>query len=280
MLPRLIAMVSMVLFLSAHAPAVFAESVAQDSTMPALPAQITGQAPMAQAPTQSSVPSAAHTVTVAAGTAIPLTLINPIRSKSSKAGDVVRATVAFPVTVGTEVAIPAGSYAEGTLDQVVLRSSAGQPQVKIHFTRLLFANGYSVPLDADNTQAELDAPAAPSAAIPQIASADAAARADAAAPGRTAQPHLVRTAYGLDGQQQPTPPTLPQVGPSPAVVIGAVMGGGAAVTIGALLWAHHRATSLDYVLFDAGWQFQIVLQQPLTIDMVRTATAAAAPAGQ
>ena len=271
MLSRLIAMVSIIMFLSVQTPAVFSESTASESTAqnPSVPT------PTAQTvPAQSSAPSAAHTITVAAGTAIPLTLINPIRSKSSKTGDAVRATVAFPVTVGTEVAIPAGSYAEGTLDQVVLRSSAGQPQVKIHFTRLLFANGYSVPLDADNTQAELDAPDVPSAAIPQMVSADAGA------PDMGAQPHLVRTAYALDGQQQPTLPPLPQVGPSPAVVMGAVLGGGAAVAITALLWAHHRASSLDYVLFDAGWQFQIVLQQPLTIDVARTATAVAAPAGQ
>jgi len=45
------------------------------------------------------------------------------------------------------------------------------------------------------------------------------------------------------------------------------------------IWAHHRAANLDYVLFDSGWQFQIVLDQPLTIDASRISALAAAPAG-
>lgn len=263
MLTRLIAVVSMGMFLGAQTPSASSERALQSTALPAPPAQ----AAPAPAP---ALPSASSIVSVPAGTAIPLTLINPIRSKSSKAGDAVRATVAFPVTVGTTVAIPAGSYVEGTLEQVVLHSSAGQPQVKVHFTRLLFANGYSVSLDAENTQAEVDAPDVPAAVTPQATSADAALRT-----GTVAQPHLVLAAYG---QQQPTLPPLPQVGPSPAVV-GAVLGGGAAVTIGALLWAHHHAANLDYVLFDAGWQFQIVLQQPVSVDIARIATPVAAPPG-
>lgn len=264
MLTRLIAVVSMGMFLSAQAPSAFSQRAAQNAALPEPPAQA-APVPAPASSTASSI------VTVPAGTAIPLTLINPIRSKSSKPGDAVRATVAFPVTVGTVVAIPAGSYVEGALDQVILHSSAGQPQVKIHFTRLLFANGYSVSLDGENTQAELDAPDVPAEGTPLTATADVPLRTNAAM-----QPHLVRAAYG---QQQPTLPPLPQVGPSPAVVMGAVLGGGAAVTIGALLWAHHHAANLDYVLFDAGWQFQMVLQQPAIIDTARLATPVAVPAG-
>ena len=64
------------------------------------------------APAPSSAPSAAPPpITVAPGTAVPLTLLNPIRSRTTKPGDAIRAVVAFPVTVGTQVAIPAGTYA-------------------------------------------------------------------------------------------------------------------------------------------------------------------------
>jgi len=37
-----------------------------------------------------------------------MTLVSPIKSKSTKVGDAVRAVVAFPITVGGQVAIPAG----------------------------------------------------------------------------------------------------------------------------------------------------------------------------
>ncbi len=268
---RLIAVVSMIAFLSAQTPSGFAQTAVQSPS-----AQNTSmQSLLAETATHGEPSSAQQTITVPAGTAIPLTLINPIRSKSSKPGDAVRATVAFPVTVGTEVAIPAGSYVEGALQQVTARAgSTGQPEVTIHFTRLLFANGYSVGLDAENTQAEWQAPATPGAITPaEETTSDPMPLRDVSAPAADPQPHLLRAAYALEGQQQPALPPLPQVGPSPGVVIGAVMGGAAAFTIGMLLWSRHRAGSLDYVLFDGGWQFQIVLQKQLVIDPARAAAA-------
>ena len=57
----------------------------------------------------------AATITVPAGTVVPLTLVSPIKSKSTKVGDAVRAVVAFPVTVGAQIAIPAGTYVEGVV---------------------------------------------------------------------------------------------------------------------------------------------------------------------
>ncbi len=265
MFSRFVAVVSMITFLAVQMPNALSQNAAP---APAVPAQ--NAAP-------SAAPAQASNVTLPAGASIPLTLINPVRSKSTKPGDAVRATVAFPVTAGNQVAIPAGTYAEGAIQAINRRAgSNGLPQVKIHFTRLLFANGYSVPLDAENAQAELDAPDTP-ASQTEAAESDLTSKPDEA-PSATPQAHLVRASYMPAQQQQPTPPPLPQVGPSPAVVIGGILGGSAAFTIGMLLWAHHRATNLDYILFDSGWQFQIVLDQPLTIDVSRISTPAA-PAG-
>lgn len=147
---------------------------------------------------------------------------------------------------------------------------------------LLFAKGYSVPLDAENTEAKLDPPttAAPQTDSANKVSAPSEPNAPDETPVATSQAHLVRASY-MPGQQ-PTPPPLPplpQEGPSPAVLFGATAGGAAAFAIGMLIWAHHRAVNLDYVLFDSGWQFQIVLDQPLTIDASRISTLAASPAG-
>jgi len=140
--PSLIALFSIASLVSAQIPHAFFQTA-----VPPPPAM------------QTTAPASARTLTLPAGTAIPLTLINPIKKKSTKPGDAVRATVAFPIMAGMQVAIPAGSYVEGVVKTVTARASdTQQPEVGIHFTRLVFANGYSVSLDANSTQAEDFAP--------------------------------------------------------------------------------------------------------------------------
>lgn len=217
-------------------------------------------APAAQ---QIPAPPASPTIIVPAGTAVPLTLMNSIKSKSTKPGDTVRAVVAFPVTVGSRLAIPTGTFVEGTVTQVTVRPLKNQaPTLRIHFTRLLFANGYSVALNGENTQAFL---------LPDESRASTVEVAELTPPAFPG-------AHAAMGEgQQSTMPTLPQVGPSKAVVIGATTGGFAAFTIGMLLWAHHRASNYDFVAFDVGWQFQMVLDSPVTLDAAQVAAAASAP---
>ncbi|MFZ0742812.1 MAG: hypothetical protein WAM85_00305 [Terracidiphilus sp.] len=202
--------------------------------------------------------SASGTITVTTGTTVPLTLVTPIKSKSTHPGDAVRAVVAFPVTVGTQVAIPAGAYVEGVVNAVTVRDKQTRmPSVQIHFTRLLFANGYSVPLDAVNTQAMMIEPEMFSQAAYQLADS------------RDGAPYLGE-GFGAPGQTTPTLPPLPQVGPNPAVVTGAVLGGGVGILVLSLVLAHHHGTA-DFVLFDNGWQCQMVLSSSLTLDAARVA---------
>ena len=226
-------------------------------------AQTPAPAPL---PAPSAAPSAPPQITVAPGTAVPLTLLNSIRSRTTKPGDAIRAVVAFPVTVGTQVAIPAGTYAQGTVTAIASRGSHGQPpNIKIHFTSLLFANGYLATLDAVNSDAMVILPAVDEPAY-EIADA------------RDGAPFLGKRFAAAVGQ--PTPPTLPplpQVGPSKAVVIGTGVGVMAA-GVGLFLWlAHHRAGTFDYVVFDNGWQFTMVLQHPLTLDAGQVAAAPQMP---
>ena len=214
---------------------------------------------------QATAPVSAHTLTVPAGTAIPLTLINPIKKKSTTLGDAVRATVAFPIMAGMQVAIPAGSYVEGVVQQLTARTSdTHQPQVGIHFTRLVFANGYSVSLDASSAQAE---DFAPRLGAPETELA-------------TLTPPAIgmgRGSMGMMGQTSPTLPSVSMPGPNPAVVTGAMLGGAAALGILIFALAHHSQSKVDYVLFDAGWQFQMILQSPLVVDASQVAAAAAVP---
>jgi len=220
------------------------------------------QVPQTQSP-QNPAPAApgaaapaAGMLTVPAGTKIPLTLATPIHSKSTKVGDAVRAVVAFPVMAGNLVAIPAGTYVEGTVSAVTTRT----PSVQIDFTQLVFTNGYSAPLSAVSAQSKLLMPATEPERVGEVAYA--------AAP-------IAGAGFG-EGQE--APPPLPQVGPPMGPIIAGVFGGvGVLVVLAVLTHRHHG--SADYVLFDSGWQFDMVLNAPLTLESSRVGAAiAAAPA--
>jgi len=214
-------------------------------------------------PGQTAPASSSQTIVVPAGTAIQLTLMSAVKSKSTKAGDTVRAVVAFPVTIGTQLAIPAGTFVDGNVTQVTAHPKAGQqPSFRVHFTRLVYSNGYSVALNGENTQA-LALPPSSNAAPTELAELT---------PLRLPGMHF---AAGEGQEPPPTEPTLPQVGPNPAVVIGISVGATAAFLVGMLLYAHHHANSTDFVLYDAGWQFQMVLDSPVTLDAAQVAAAAA-----
>ncbi len=234
-----------------------AAPAAQDSPAPA--------GPIAPGPAgQTAAAPTAQAITVPTGTAVQLTLMSSVKSKSTKPGDTVRAVVAFPVTIGTQQAIPAGTFVEGVVSRVTARPPAGQqPSFRIHFTRLVFSNGYSAALNGENTEALVlpDSDRAPAIEVAELT--------PIRLPG-------ARFAMG-EGQQPPQLPPLPRVGPNPAVVGGAIGGGFAALVIAMLVMAHHRGNSTDFVLFDAGWQFQMVLDSPVTLDTAQVAAAAAAP---
>jgi hypothetical protein len=220
-------------------------------------------ATLAPAAQQMPASPASPTITVPAGTAVPLTLMNAVKSKSTKPGDTVRAVVAFPVTVGSRLAIPTGTFVEGTVIKVTAKPLKNQaPTLSVHFTKLLFPNGYSVALNGENTQALL---------LPEgngTSTVEVAELRPMAFPG---------THFAMGEGQQQTLPPLPQVGPPMGAVIGGTLGGAAAITIGMLVWAHHRANNYDFVVFDVGWQFQMVLDSPVLLDASQVAAAASVP---
>ena len=230
------------------------------------------QTAFAAGPQSPPSPDPASTITVPAGTPIPLTLISPIKSKSTKVGDAVRAVVAFPITVGTQIAIPAGTYVEGTVTSLTPQMKKTRlPDVQIHFTRLLYTNGYTASLDASNTQARNQLPNA----YPETL-------ADAQPLNGYSEAHTQIAFYGGEGftsraqtTTQPTLPPLPTTGRN--VIIGLMIGTTALLLTG-ILFGIHRKNNSDYLLFDAGWQFQMALTTPLTIDAGQVAAAAATPA--
>ena len=231
------------------------------------PPSQTSQAPPSQAAPASAgqiaPASSAQAIIVPTGTAVQLTLMSAVKSKSTKAGDTVRAVVAFPVTIGTQLAIPAGTFVDGDVLQVTARPKAGQqPSFRVHFTRLVFSNGYSVALNGENTQA-LVLPLDSSVPANEVA--------------ELAPLRLPGSRFAMGEGQQTQLPTLPRLGPNPAVVGGAIGGGFAALVVLMLVLAHHSVSNTDFLLYDAGWQFQMILDSPLTLDASQVSAAAATP---
>ena len=98
---------------------------------------------------------------VPAGTTVPLVLTQPVLAKSAAAGEAIFAESAFPVTANGHMAIPAGTYVQGQIDSLS-RPGVFSPhaQFQIHFTRLIFANGYTFDFSAMQNLTNAQAPAA------------------------------------------------------------------------------------------------------------------------
>jgi hypothetical protein len=64
---------------------------------------------------------------------------------------------------------------------------------------------------------------------------------------------------------QQSPPPLPHSGPNTGLIVGGMVGTAAIAVLAIVLTGHHRAGNA--LLFDTGWQFDMVLQNPLVIDL-------------
>ena len=98
-------------------------------------------------PTAPAVESEKPTLTIPAGTRIPLSLKQAISTKTAKDGDPVYAETAFPYVVNDRVVIPAGTYIQGRIERAQRGGHVkGRAEVLIHFTSMIYPNGYTVML--------------------------------------------------------------------------------------------------------------------------------------
>ena len=233
------------------------DQTTQDQTMEVQQAAPVAATAQAQAPPETPQ----QALTVPAGTRVPMTLTSPMRSNTTHQGDAVRAVAAFPVTVGKQVAIPAGTYFEGLIDRVVKRGPSGHAQLQMHFTRVVFADGYNVALDGATAEARAEAPGGNESNLSA-----------AAAPEGPGAPRLILAQFPTTPAPTPTLPPQPHLGPSIGAVTGIAVGIGAAVTVTAILLGRRHAGE---ILFDTGYQFEMVLGAPLSLDADRVAAAVA-----
>jgi hypothetical protein len=214
----------------------------------------TTEVQQAAPPVQTQPDTEKGRLTIPAGTRVALTLTSPMRARAMHKGDSVRAVTAFPVTAGQQVAIPAGTYVEGMIDKIIKRGPTGSTGLQIHFTRIVFSNGYNVALENATAVAKSGGTGAnsPGASVPGSSSA---------------------AGFAEGFQQPPQPPPLPKVGPSIGTVVGIGVGVTAASTVGLILLGRHHAGD---IVFDSGYQFEMVLETSLVLDADRVAASMAA----
>ncbi|MGO9517125.1 MAG: hypothetical protein ACLPND_08785 [Candidatus Korobacteraceae bacterium] len=120
------------------APAASSASVAQDT--PKLTVQNPPEA-------SSAIGDMPESVTVPAGTKIPLTLKQGINTKSAHVGDPVYAQTAFPITQYDHIVIPAGTFVQGEIKRVQRPGHVkGRAELLLGFNSLIYPNGYTVVL--------------------------------------------------------------------------------------------------------------------------------------
>ena len=91
--------------------------------------------------------SEAKNIIVPAGTKIPLVLKQGISTKNAKVGDHVYLQTNFPYVQDGKMLIPEGTYVQGEITNVNRAGRVkGRAEVMMHFTTLIFPNGYTVGL--------------------------------------------------------------------------------------------------------------------------------------
>jgi hypothetical protein len=114
----------------------------QDQPQPASP-------PDSQTSVQASATPGPDTVTIPSGTRIALVLTHPIQSRHIRRGDDIYAQITSPVNSGNEMVIPPGTFVQGTVEKLELRS--GRAELHLQSMSITFPDGYVAPISGPAT---------------------------------------------------------------------------------------------------------------------------------
>ncbi|MGD0507141.1 MAG: hypothetical protein ABSA27_05055 [Terriglobales bacterium] len=191
--------------------------------------------------------SAKTTLTIPAGTRVPLSLKQAISTKTARDGDPVYAETAFPFVVNERVVIPAGTYIQGKVERVQRGGHVkGRAELLVHFTSMVYPNGYTVMLggSVENTPgAEKTSMKDPEGTIRQ--DSDAGKKAETAAGTATTGAVIGAVTNGAKGAG-----------------IGAGIGGAAGLAVGML------SRGAD-VRLEPGTSIEMEIQREVTVDASR-----------
>lgn len=189
------------------------------------------------------------TLTIPAGSKIPVALKHAISTKSAREGDAVYAATTFPFVLNEKVLVPAGTYVQGRISHVQKAGRVkGRAEVLIHFTTLIYPNGYTVVLPG---------------AVENVPGAEKTAIKDKE--GTIRQDSDTGKKVGTIASTAATGAVvggLSQGGKG--ALIGAGVGGAAGTAIALL--THNTDVHLD-----AGATLEMVVQRPISLDAARVA---------
>ncbi len=203
--------------------------------------------------------SDANTVTIPAGTKIPLSLKQAISTKNAREGDAVYAETAFPFVVENRVIVPAGSYIQGRIAHVERAGRLkGRAEILMHFTSMIYPSGYTVmlPGSVENT---------PGADSNSVKDSEGTIQQDKDT-GKKIEEGAKGGVYGASGGAL--------AGGLSSGINGARVGAaaGAAAGIG---WALLKRGS--DVKLDVGTSIEMEIQRSITVDATRIAVAKSTP---
>lgn len=215
-----------------------------------------------QAPSKATTdaPGNSDTVTIPAGTKIPLSLKQAISTKNAREGDAVYAETAFPFVMNDHVIVPAGSYIQGTIAHVERAGHGkGRAEILMHFTSMIYPSGYTVmlPGSVENT---------PGADNKSVRDSEGTIQQDSET-GKRVEDAAKNGVYGTMGGATAG-------GLATGSLNGARIGAGAGAAAG-IAWALLKRGS--DVRLDVGTSIEMEIQRPITVDASRIAVAKATP---
>lgn len=93
--------------------------------------------------------NARSTIRLPAGTRAELALTAPVWARTARPGDPIYTQTDFPVAAGNRVAIPPGTFVQGTILSVLKPTRrSSRAQLQILFNKIVFADGYVIALPA------------------------------------------------------------------------------------------------------------------------------------
>jgi len=219
------------------------------------------------AATHGSTPDQAS-LTVPAGTSIALVLTHPIQSRHIHRGDDIYAQITSPVSTGNEVAIPPGTFVQGTVEKLEMKGGRGE--LHLQSMTITFPDGYvtslngPVTLKSDEGYALKDPGQSRSLMAILLPAGGAGIGALIGHAAANPQPTTL-TASIPPGCTGPPPGCVSSSTTAPgsagkATFIGAGVGGavGAVASLALLFGSHH-------FFLDVGTPVEMKLEQPLSL---------------
>ncbi|MGB8771516.1 MAG: hypothetical protein WCC92_18025 [Candidatus Korobacteraceae bacterium] len=95
---------------------------------------------------QNNSPAAPDkTITVPAGTRVPLIMKQGLTTKNAHPGDPVYAQTSFPIVMNDRIVIPPGTFVQGEIRRVQRPGKVkGRAELQMSFTSMIFPNGYTL----------------------------------------------------------------------------------------------------------------------------------------